>query len=313
MEWIHFPRIRTFVEKRFYGLFSKKKRRNLGVFLSLNRFQEENTVLAVISLPIGQPTALDPYQDITGWLKRFSRITAREQVSLQKNLSRKISPEKSLDFLSRKSVLRPALHVLDTKKKPGANPVRNSCISGTLSIVLSRALSNSISPSCLGQRFALIWCTPPALWWCFVFQAYNGQREIKLEASEKTNYFGVQTQPSRGYESILLRATWWAAAVWALRVLPVYGAQFYNASSPEPMSQRRSPSIPCAMEELSKEKLTATVMWSWIVCEQSSKPVVFMNTTTSYSYDSGECRFGYRHVLQNPFCGESSLCAGRVR
>jgi len=32
----------------------------------LNRFQEENTVLALISLPIGQPTALDPYQDITG-------------------------------------------------------------------------------------------------------------------------------------------------------------------------------------------------------------------------------------------------------
>ena len=66
MEWIHFPRIRTFVEKRFHGLFSKKERRNLGVFLRLNRFQEENTVLAVISLPIGQATALDPYQDITG-------------------------------------------------------------------------------------------------------------------------------------------------------------------------------------------------------------------------------------------------------
>jgi len=66
VEWIHFPRIRTFVEKRFHGLFSEKKRRNLGVFLRLNRFQEENTVLAVISLPIGQPTALDPYQDITG-------------------------------------------------------------------------------------------------------------------------------------------------------------------------------------------------------------------------------------------------------
>ena len=66
MEWIHFPRIRTFVEKRFHALFSKKKRRSLGVLLRLNRFQEENTVLAVISIPIGQPTALDPYQDITG-------------------------------------------------------------------------------------------------------------------------------------------------------------------------------------------------------------------------------------------------------
>ena len=94
MEWIHFPRIRTFVEKLFHGLFSRKKRRNLGVFLRLNRFQEENTVLTVISLPIGQPTDLDPYKDITGWLN-FSRITAREicfraGISLQKNLSRKI-------------------------------------------------------------------------------------------------------------------------------------------------------------------------------------------------------------------------------
>jgi len=25
VEWIHLPRIRTFVEKRFHGLFSKKK------------------------------------------------------------------------------------------------------------------------------------------------------------------------------------------------------------------------------------------------------------------------------------------------
>ena len=40
VEWIHFPRIRTFVQKRFHGLFSKKKRSKSGVFL---RFQEENT------------------------------------------------------------------------------------------------------------------------------------------------------------------------------------------------------------------------------------------------------------------------------
>jgi len=38
-EWIHFPRIRTFVEKSFHGLFSKKKRSKSGVFL---RFQKEN-------------------------------------------------------------------------------------------------------------------------------------------------------------------------------------------------------------------------------------------------------------------------------
>ena len=36
----HFPRIRTFVQKRFHGLFSKKKRSKSGVFL---RFQKENT------------------------------------------------------------------------------------------------------------------------------------------------------------------------------------------------------------------------------------------------------------------------------
>jgi len=33
VEWIHFPRIRTFVQKRFHGLFSKKKRPKCGVFL----------------------------------------------------------------------------------------------------------------------------------------------------------------------------------------------------------------------------------------------------------------------------------------
>ena len=40
VEWIHFPRIRTFVQKHFHGLFSKKKRSKSGVFL---RFQKENT------------------------------------------------------------------------------------------------------------------------------------------------------------------------------------------------------------------------------------------------------------------------------
>jgi len=40
MEWIYFPQIRTSVEKRFHGLFSKKKRSKSVVFL---RFQKENT------------------------------------------------------------------------------------------------------------------------------------------------------------------------------------------------------------------------------------------------------------------------------
>jgi len=63
VEWIYFPRIRTFVEKYFHGLFSKKKRSISG---GVPSFPRREHVLAVISLPIGQPTALDPYQDSIG-------------------------------------------------------------------------------------------------------------------------------------------------------------------------------------------------------------------------------------------------------
>ena len=66
------------------------------MFLRLNRFQEENTVLAVISLPSGQPTALDPYHEIT-WLLKIERIFCTRKLfsgsysspekSLQKNRS----------------------------------------------------------------------------------------------------------------------------------------------------------------------------------------------------------------------------------
>jgi len=62
VEWIHFPRIRTFVEKRFHGLFSKKKPSKSG---DVPSFPRRERVLAVISLPSGQPTALDPYHEIT--------------------------------------------------------------------------------------------------------------------------------------------------------------------------------------------------------------------------------------------------------
>jgi len=72
VEWIHFPRIRTFVENCFHGLFSKKKRSKSGCVPS---FPRREHVLALISF-----------------------------------LSQKISPEKSLDFWSQKLVLRPALH-----------------------------------------------------------------------------------------------------------------------------------------------------------------------------------------------------------
>ena len=57
-----YPRIRTFVEKRFHGLFSKKKRSKSG---GVDSFPRREQVLAVNSLPGGQPTALDPYHEIT--------------------------------------------------------------------------------------------------------------------------------------------------------------------------------------------------------------------------------------------------------
>ena len=82
MEWIHFPRIRTFVEKRFHGLFSKKKRSKSGGFLRLNRFQEEHTVLAVVSLPIGQPTALDPYRSSRRLHSYFPYMLLHDSVKL---------------------------------------------------------------------------------------------------------------------------------------------------------------------------------------------------------------------------------------
>jgi len=57
-----YPRIRTLVEKRFHGLFSKKKRLKSG---GVPSFPRREHVLAVKSLPSGQPTALDPYHEIT--------------------------------------------------------------------------------------------------------------------------------------------------------------------------------------------------------------------------------------------------------
>jgi len=100
-----YPRIRSFVEKLFHGLFSKKKRAKSGGAPS---FPRREHVLAVISLPSGQPTALDLYHEIP-WLLKIERHFLPEKAVLgQKFLSRKISPEKSLNFLSQKSVLRPA-------------------------------------------------------------------------------------------------------------------------------------------------------------------------------------------------------------
>ena len=56
------PRIRTFVKKRFHGLFSKKKRSKSG---GVPSFPRREHVPAVISLPRRQGSALDPFHEIT--------------------------------------------------------------------------------------------------------------------------------------------------------------------------------------------------------------------------------------------------------
>ena len=114
MEWIHFPRIRTFVEKRFHGLFSKKKRSKSGGVPSFKSFPRREHSSGSNFPPDWAANSSRSISRHYFMTSKFSRITARETcsravISLQKNLSRKISPEKSLDFLSRKSVLRPAL------------------------------------------------------------------------------------------------------------------------------------------------------------------------------------------------------------
>ena len=58
-----YARIRTFVEKRFHGLFSKKKRSKSG---DVPSFPKREHVQAVISPPSGQGSTLDPFHEITG-------------------------------------------------------------------------------------------------------------------------------------------------------------------------------------------------------------------------------------------------------
>ena len=96
MEWIHFPRIRTFVEKRFHGLFSKKKRSKSGGDPSFESFPRREHSSGSNFPP---DWAANSSRSISRhyWMTcNFSRITARETcsrtvISLQKNLSRKIS------------------------------------------------------------------------------------------------------------------------------------------------------------------------------------------------------------------------------
>ena len=87
------PRIRTFIEKRFHGLFSKKKRSKSG---GVPSFPRREHVLAENSLPSGQPTALDQYHKITYYLKSSDIFCPRKlfwakiplpKKTLQKNRS----------------------------------------------------------------------------------------------------------------------------------------------------------------------------------------------------------------------------------
>jgi len=96
------PRIRTFVEKRFHGLFSKKKCSKSG---DVPSFPRRENVLAENSLPSEQQQL-----SINTLLLKIERHFLPEKAVLGKNSSpEKSSQEKLLDFWSQKSVLLPAL------------------------------------------------------------------------------------------------------------------------------------------------------------------------------------------------------------
>jgi len=93
---IHFPRIRTFVEKRFHGLFSKKKLSKSGGVPSFESFPRREHVLAVISLRLGSQqlsihikTLLDDLKSSKDYCPRdlFSGSNFSPEKSLQKNRS----------------------------------------------------------------------------------------------------------------------------------------------------------------------------------------------------------------------------------
>jgi len=82
VEWIHFPRIRTIVEKRFHGLFCKKKRAKSG---GVPLFTRREHVLAVIHIK----TLLDDLKSSKNYCPRklFSGSNSSPEKSLQKNRS----------------------------------------------------------------------------------------------------------------------------------------------------------------------------------------------------------------------------------
>ena len=99
------PRIRTFVERHFHRLFSKKKCSKSG---GVPSFPRREHVPAVISLPSGQGSALDPYHK-----KNRATFFARESCSRAKFLSRKKLSRKYRSIFASK--FRPATGVINTK------------------------------------------------------------------------------------------------------------------------------------------------------------------------------------------------------
>ena len=93
MEWIHFPRIRTFVEKRFHGLFSKKE----GFEIWGYSFVSKKRTRSGSSFPPEWATNSSRSISRHYWMTlNRARITARESCSRAvipspKNHSRKIA------------------------------------------------------------------------------------------------------------------------------------------------------------------------------------------------------------------------------
>jgi len=87
-----YPRIRTFVEKRFHDLFSKKKHSKSG---GVPPFSRREHVLAENSLPSGQRSLSIHFTRLLDYLKSSDIFCPRKlfwaKIPLPKNLSRKIA------------------------------------------------------------------------------------------------------------------------------------------------------------------------------------------------------------------------------
>ena len=93
----------SFVEKRFHGLFSKKKSSKSG---GVPSFPRREHVLAENSLPSGQRSPLDPFHEIT-WLLVIEQHFLPEKAVLGKNSSQKsLQKNRSIFCLKNQSCYR---------------------------------------------------------------------------------------------------------------------------------------------------------------------------------------------------------------